>query len=65
MDFPDTVVTAFGYNIKAHYLAPNAILRSSFDDYEICEESINGVSFFFANGLSDTPNPRNPLEMEV
>ena len=62
LDFPVTEVTAIGYNISAHYLPPNAFIRSSFDDYEICNESVNGVNFFIPNGYEDTPNPRSPLE---
>ena len=62
LDFPDTEVTAIGYNIPTHYLPPNAIFKSSFDDYEICNESVNGVNFFIPNGYANTPNPRNPLE---
>jgi len=62
LDFPDTEVTAIGYNIVAHYLAPNAIFSSSFDDYEICNESVSGVDFFVPTDFRDTINPRNPLE---
>ncbi|QHI39263.1 Iota-carrageenase [Kordia antarctica] len=62
LDFPDTEVTAIGYNIAAHYLPPNAIFRDSFDDYEICNESVNGVNFFIPNGFQNTPNERNPEE---
>ena len=62
LDFPDTEVTAIGYNIAAHYLPPRAIIKSSFDDYEICNESVNGVNFFIPNGYQNTPNPRSPTE---
>ena len=62
LDFPDAEVTATGYNIAAHYLPPNAIFKSSVDDYEVCNESVNGVNFFIPNGYQNTPNPRNPLE---
>jgi hypothetical protein len=62
LDFPDTEVTAIGFNIAAHYLPPGAIFKSSFDDYEICDESVNGVNFFIPNGYAETPNPRNPKE---
>ncbi|QRM89497.1 MULTISPECIES: T9SS type A sorting domain-containing protein [unclassified Lacinutrix] len=62
LDFPDTEVTAIGYNIAAHYLPLNAIFKSSIDDYEVCNESVNGVNFFIPNGYQNTPNPRNPLE---
>ena len=62
LDFPDTEVTAIGYNIATHYLPPNAIFKSSMDDYEICNESVSGVNFFIPNGYQNTPNPRSPLE---
>ena len=62
LDFPDVAVTAIGYNIEAHYLPPRAIFKSSFDDYEVCNETVNGVNFFIPNQFQNTPNPRNPLE---
>lgn len=62
LDFPVTEVTANGYNIEAYYLPPNAIFRDSYDDYEICDESIDGISFWITADERDTPNPRNPLE---
>ena len=62
LDFPDTEVTAIGYNIAAHYLPPRAIFKNSFDDYEVCNQSVNGVGFFIPNGYDNTPNPRSPNE---
>lgn len=62
LDFPDTEVTAIGYNIAAHYLPPNAFIKSSFDDYEVCDESVNGVNFFVPVAVRNTPNPRSPTE---
>lgn len=62
LDFPDDEVTAIGYEIDAHFLPPRAIVSSSNNDFEVCNESVSGVSFFIPQGLRDTPNPRNPLE---
>ena len=62
LDFPDTEVAAIGFNIAAYYLPPRAIHRDSYDDYEVCNEAINGISFWIPADERDTPNPRNPLE---
>ncbi|WP_298493980.1 T9SS type A sorting domain-containing protein [uncultured Algibacter sp.] len=62
LDFPETEVTANGYNIEAYYLPPRAFFTDSYDDYEICNESVDGVSFWIPVEERDTPNPRNPLE---
>ena len=62
LNFPDTEVTAAGYNIDAFYLPPNAIFRNSYDDYEVCNESIDGLNFWVPAAYRNTPNPRNPLE---
>ncbi|MGB5418012.1 T9SS type A sorting domain-containing protein [Algibacter sp.] len=62
IDLPVSEVTAIGYNIEAHYLPPNAFFINSYDDYEICNESIDGVNFWIPADYRDTPNPRNPLE---
>lgn len=62
LDFPDTEVTANGYNIDAFYLPPRAIHRDSYDDYEICDESIAGINFWIPIDYRNTINPRNPLE---
>ena len=62
LDFPDTEVTAIGFNISAYYLPPRAIHSDSFDDYEVCNESINGLTFFIPQEFKNTPNPRNLLE---
>ena len=62
LDFPVTEVTANGYNIEAYYLPPRAVFRDSYDDYEICDEEIEGINFWITPDERDTPNPRNPLE---
>jgi len=62
LDFPDTEVTAIGFNIASYYLPSRAIHRDSFDDYEICNESITGITFWIPADERDTPNPRNPKE---
>jgi hypothetical protein len=65
LDFPVSEVTAVGYNIETYYMPPSAIFRNSYDDYEICNESIDGVNFFVPAEFRDTPNPRNPLESSL
>ena len=62
LDFPVTEVTSNGYNIEAYYLPPRAFFRDSYDDYEICNESVDGLSFWIPVAERNTPNPRNPLE---
>ncbi|MDO7173160.1 T9SS type A sorting domain-containing protein [Mariniflexile sp. AS56] len=62
IDLPVSEVTANGYNIESYYLPPNAFFKDSFDDYEICNESVSGVNFFVPSEYRNTPNPRNPLE---
>ena len=62
LDFPETEVTANGYNIEAYYLPPRAFFNDSYDDYEICNESVDGLSFWIPVAERNTPNPRNPLE---
>lgn len=62
LDFPDTEVTAIGFNISSHYLPLKAIIRDCFDDYELCNESIDGIPFWVPQEERNTINPRNPLE---
>ncbi|WP_170309841.1 T9SS type A sorting domain-containing protein [Seonamhaeicola maritimus] len=62
LDFPVTEVTANGYNINAYYLPQNAFFVDSYDDYEICNESVSGLSFWIPVDERNTPNSRNPLE---
>ena len=62
LDFTDTEVTAIGFNIEAYYLPVQAIHSDSFDDYEVCNEAIDGVNFFVPQAFRNTINPRNPLE---
>jgi len=62
LDFPISEVTAIGYNIEAYYLPPNAFFIDSHDDYEICNESIDGINFWVPADYRNTINPRNPLE---
>lgn len=62
LDFPKTEVTANGYNIETYYLPTRAFFTDSYDDYEICNESVDGISFWIPVEERDTPNPRNPLE---
>lgn len=62
LDFPISEVTAIGYNIEAYYLPPKAFIINSYDDYEVCDESIDGLNFWVPAAYRNTPNPRNPLE---
>ena len=62
LDFPISEVTATGYNIDTYYLPPKAFFIDSYDDYEVCNEEIEGINFWIASDYRNTPNPRNPLE---
>ncbi|MDO7136013.1 T9SS type A sorting domain-containing protein [Algibacter lectus] len=62
IDFPISEVTANGYNIDTYYMPANAFFINSYDDYEACNETIDGVNFWVPANYRNTPNPRNPLE---
>ncbi|OHX64424.1 T9SS type A sorting domain-containing protein [Flammeovirga pacifica] len=62
LDFPVGTVKAIGFKINEYGLAKNAIVSTSKDDYEVCNESIPNLNFWVPKDYRNTVNPRNPLE---